>query len=130
MNNVPSNLQYTKDHEWVRVEGKQTTIGITDHAQRQLGEVVFVELPKVGDTFQQTEPMGSVESVKAVAEFYAPVSGKVNEVNKEVNDDPELVNTDPYGEGWLLKIQITDSSQLGQLLSADQYEQYIKEDES
>jgi len=130
MSNVPSDLQYTKEHEWVRVDGTQATIGITDHAQRQLGEVVFVELTKVGDTFQQTEPMGSVESVKAVAEFYAPVSGKVNEVNKEVNDDPELVNTDPYGEGWLLKIQITDSSQLGQLLSADQYEQYIKEDES
>ncbi|MBV9690580.1 MAG: glycine cleavage system protein GcvH [Ktedonobacteraceae bacterium] len=130
MSNVPSDLRYTKDHEWVRVEGTQATIGITDHAQKQLGDVVFVELPKAGDTFSLSDPMGSLESVKAVAEFYAPLSGKVNEINDAVNDEPELVNTDPYGEGWLVKIQIADSSQLSQLLSADQYKEYIKQDES
>jgi glycine cleavage system H protein len=128
MSKVPSDLQYTKDHEWVRVDGTQATVGITDHAQKQLGDIVFVELPKVGDTFSLADEMGSLESVKAVAEFYAPVSGKVTEINEAVNDEPELVNHDPYGEGWLVKIQITDSSQLSQLLSADQYEQYIKEE--
>ena len=130
MSNVPSDLQYTKDHEWVRVQGTQATIGITDHAQKQLGDVVFVELPKVGDTFSRGDAMGSIESVKAVAEFYAPVSGKINEINQDIIDEPELVNTDPYGDGWLLKIQITDSSQLSQLLTADQYKQYIQEEAS
>lgn len=125
--NIPSNLKYTKDHEWVRVEGNIATLGVTDFAQRQLGEVVFAELPKVGDVFDQNDPIGTIESVKAVTEFYAPLKGEVVEVNKEVSDDPEAVNNDPYGDGWLVKIKFSDSSALNALLSDQKYSEYIKE---
>ncbi|HKS42068.1 MAG TPA: glycine cleavage system protein GcvH, partial [Blastocatellia bacterium] len=100
MANTPEDLNYTKDHEWIRVQGDVATVGITDHAQRQLGDVVYVELPKAGDKFEASEPFGSVESVKAVSEIYMPLSGSVVEVNDSLNDEPERVNTDPYGDGW------------------------------
>lgn len=126
--NIPSNLKYTKDHEWVRVEGNIATVGITEYAQRQLGEVVYIELPTVGDRFEVTEPIGSVESVKAVSEFYSPITGEVVEVNQSVSDDPEALNDDPYGDGWLVKIKFGDSSGLKALLSDQQYDEYIKEE--
>jgi len=130
MVNTPEDLSYTKDHEWVRVKGELATAGITDHAQHQLGDVVYVELPKVGDRFEQTEPFGSVESVKAVSEIYMPVSGVVTEVNQALNDSPELVNQDPYGDGWMVVIKIDNPAQVDGLLSSIEYEDYIKEEAS
>ena len=130
MANTPEDLSYTKDHEWVRVKGEEATIGITDHAQNQLGDVVYVELPKVGDKFEASEPFGSVESVKAVSEIYMPLSGSVVRVNETLNDSPELVNEDPYGDGWMIAIKIENPSQVDGLLSAIEYEDYIKEEAS
>jgi glycine cleavage system H protein len=124
----PTDLQYTKDHEWVRISGGNATVGITDHAQKQLGDVVFVELPTVGDTLEATEPFGSIESVKAVSEAYMPVSGTISTVNETLNDDPELLNTDPYGEGWMITIKMT--SPPTDLMSAAEYESYIAEETS
>ncbi|WP_414518739.1 glycine cleavage system protein GcvH [Nostoc sp. PCC 9305] len=124
---IPSNLKYTREHEWVRVDGNIATLGVTDFAQRQLGEVVFAELPKVGDVFDQGDELGTIESVKAVAEFYTPLKGEIVEVNQAVSDDSELVNEDPYGEGWLVKIKFSDSSALNALLSDQKYSEYIKE---
>ncbi|MCI0488235.1 MAG: glycine cleavage system protein GcvH [Blastocatellia bacterium] len=128
MANIPEDLNYTKDHEWVRVEEKRATVGITDHAQNQLGDVVYVELPKVGDTFEVAEPFGSVESVKAVSEIYMPLGGTVAEVNDSLNDSPEQVNDDPYGDGWMIVIEIENLSQVDSLLNAAEYEDYIKEE--
>jgi glycine cleavage system H protein len=128
MANTPEDLSYTKDHEWVRVKGDQATVGITDHAQDQLGDVVYVELPKVGDKFEASEPFGSVESVKAVSEVYMPVSGSVVEVNESLNDSPEQVNEDPYGEGWMIRIKIDNPAQVDGLLTAAEYEDYVKEE--
>lgn len=130
MSNIPADLSYSKDHEWIRVEGGTGTLGITDHAQRQLGDVVFVELPNPGDRFSSGEPLGSVESVKAVSEVYMPVSGDIRETNSELADNPELLNDDPYGDGWLVRITVTDPAELGGLLTAAEYEAYIKEEES
>jgi glycine cleavage system H protein len=130
MANTPEDLSYTKDHEWVRVSGEQATVGITDHAQNQLGDVVYVELPKVGDSFEAAEPFGSVESVKAVSEIYMPLSGTVVEVNDALNDAPERVNEDPYGAGWMIKIRMDNASQVDALLTAAEYEDYIKEEAS
>ena len=130
MANTPEDLSYTKDHEWVRVKGEQATVGITDHAQNQLGDVVYVELPKVGDSFEAAEPFGSVESVKAVSEIYMPLSGTVVEVNDALNDAPERVNEDPYGTGWMIKIRMDNASQVDALLTAAEYEDYIKEEAS
>ncbi|QBD74716.1 glycine cleavage system protein GcvH [Ktedonosporobacter rubrisoli] len=130
MGKYPNDLKYSKEHEWVRVAGTQATLGITDYAQRQLGDVVFVELPKVGASFEQGRPIGNVESVKSVAEVYAPISGQISEVNDDLNDSPELVNDDPFGEGWLVKFKIKDSKQLAGLMTADQYEQFLAEAES
>ena len=115
MANTPEDLNYTKDHEWVRVKGDEATVGITDHAQNQLGDVVYVELPKVGDKFEASESFGSVESVKAVSEIYMPVSGAVIEVNNSLNDAPEQVNEDPYGEGWMIRIRIDNPAQVDAL---------------
>lgn len=126
MSNIPEELSYTKDHEWVRLKGDQATIGITDHAQHQLGDVVYVELPKTGDTFESSEPFGSVESVKAVSEIYMPVSGAVIEVNEALNDAPEKVNEDPYGTGWMIVIKMDEPAKADSLLSAIEYEDYIK----
>jgi glycine cleavage system H protein len=128
MANTPSDLRYSKDHEWIRIAGDQATIGVTDHAQQQLGEVVFVELPKVGDTFEATDPFGSVESVKAVSEVYTPVTGSVVEVNPALEGDPDLINTDPYGEGWIVKIKMSNPAEVNGLLTAAQYEAYLKDE--
>ena len=130
MANTPEDLSYTKDHEWVRVRGDQATIGITDHAQKQLGDVVYVELPKVGDKFEISEPFGSVESVKAVSEIYMPLTGTVSEVNHKLNDAPEMVNSDPYGEGWMIVIKMDNPAQVDGLLNSAEYEDYIKEEVS
>ncbi|MEU6666715.1 glycine cleavage system protein GcvH [Streptomyces sp. NPDC046727] len=123
---TPEDLKYTKDHEWVRVTGDTAHVGITDYAQKQLGDVVFVELPTVGDRLDASEPFGSVESVKAVTEVYMPLSGSVAEVNTALNDEPEMVNTDPYEDGWMIAIRLTDKGQLNNLLTAAQYEDFIK----
>jgi glycine cleavage system H protein len=130
MANTPEDLSYTKDHEWVRVQRDEATVGITDHAQKQLGDVVYVELPKAGDKFEAGEPFGSVESVKAVSEIYMPLSGSVVEVNESLNDEPERVNTDPYGDGWMIRMKMDNPSQVDGLLSSIEYEDYIKEEES
>ncbi len=126
MANVPENLHYSKDHEWVRVEGDIAVIGITDHAQEQLGDVVYVELPKTDEDFSAHESFGSVESVKAVSEIFTPVSGKVLEVNSSLNDEPEKVNQDPYGEGWMLKIKMSNSGEVDSLLTGAEYEDFTK----
>ena len=125
--NVPEELQYTRSHEWVRTEGDTATIGITDHAQDELGDIVFVELPEVGATFDAGDSFGTVESVKAVSDLYAPVGGEVVEVNEALNDSPEKINEDPYGDGWIIKLRVSDE---GDLLSASDYEQLLEEEES
>ena len=125
---VPGDLQYTKSHEWVRTEGDTATIGITDHAQDELGDVVFVELPDEGDTFDAGDSFGTVESVKAVSDLYVPVGGEVVEVNEVLNDSPEKINEDPYGEGWIVKLSVSDEGSA--LLSASEYEQFLEEEES
>ena len=126
MANVPENLHYSKDHEWVRVESDTAVVGITDHAQEQLGDVVYVELPKPGEDFAAHESFGSVESVKAVSEIFTPVSGKVAEVNEALNDEPEKVNQDPYGEGWMIKIKMSSRGQVDSLLTSAEYEDFTK----
>jgi glycine cleavage system H protein len=126
MANVPENLHYSKDHEWVRVEGDTAVIGITDHAQDQLGDVVYVELPKANEEFAAHESFGSVESVKAVSEIFTPISGKVTEVNESLNDEPEKVNQDPYGEGWMIKIKMSSRGEVDSLLTAAEYEDFTK----
>jgi glycine cleavage system H protein len=124
---VPSDLRYTKDHEWVRVEGQTATIGVTDFAANQLGDVVFVDLPAVGRSVDQFATFGVVESVKAVSDLYAPVSGEVVEVNAALAAKPELVNSDPFGEGWMIKVEIGDAAQVGELLDAAAYEKLTAE---
>jgi glycine cleavage system H protein len=123
--NIPEDLQYTKSHEWVRIEGDTATIGITDHAQDELGDVVFVELPEEGDTFDAGESFGTVESVKAVSDLYTPVGGEVVEVNSALEDAPENINEDPYGEGWIVKLRSTDEADL---LSSEEYEKVVEEE--
>ena len=126
MSNVPENLHYSKDHEWIRVEGGVGTIGITDYAQNSLGDVVYVELPKVGDSFEAHEPFGSVESVKAVSELFTPAAGEVVEVNETLQDAPERVNTDPYGDAWMIRLRLKNAGDVDSLLSAAEYEDYLK----
>lgn len=118
----PQDLRYTKDHEWIRVEGRRGVVGITSFAAEQLGDVVFVELPKVGASLEQGKSFGVVESVKTASDLYAPVSGTVTEVNPKLVDQPELVNQDPYGEGWMIELDVSDPSQVALLLTAEQYE--------
>ena len=122
---VPEDLQYTKSHEWVRTEGDTATIGITDHAQDELGDVVFVELPDEGATFDAGESFGTVESVKAVSDLYTPVDGEVVEVNSSLEDAPEKINEDPYGEGWIVKLRTSDEADL---LSPEEYEKVVEEE--
>ena len=122
----PPELKYTKEHEWVRVEGDSGTIGITDYAQDQLGDIVFVELPAVGAEISAAQKLGEIESVKAVSELFAPVSGEVTEANDGLADSPESVNDDPYGDGWLIKVRLSDAAELDKLLSADEYEAFIE----
>lgn len=121
----PSNFHYTKEHEWVRVEQDIAVCGITDHAQKELGDIVYVDLPKVGTQVEQGKSLGSVESVKAVSEVYAPVSGEVIEVNNELATAPEKLNQDPHGAAWLVKIRLSAPDEIKQLLSADDYEKYV-----
>jgi glycine cleavage system H protein len=125
--NVPEELQYTRSHEWVRTEGDIATVGITDYAQEELGDIVYVELPEEGATFEAGDSFGTVESVKAVSDLYSPVGGEVVEVNEALNDSPEKINEDPYGDGWIIKLRISDE---GDLLSASDYEQFLEEEES
>jgi len=119
--NIPQNLKYTKDHEWIKVEGNIGTIGITDFAQGELGDVVYVDIAPDISELTMGESFGTIEAVKTVSDMYAPVSGKVLELNKKLNDEPQLVNTDPYGEGWIIKVELSDASQLNDLLDAVAY---------
>lgn len=123
--NIPSNLRYTKDHEWIRVEGNEAFVGITDYAQSELGEIVFVDINTQGETIGQDETFGSIEAVKTVSDLNMPVSGEVLEVNEAINDQPELVNNDPYGEGWMIKIRLADPAELDTLLNAAGYQALI-----
>lgn len=122
---VPVDLSYTSEHEWIRVEGNIATVGITDWAQGELGDIVFVELPGVGDDVRRSEPFGTIEAVKAVSDMYAPLSGKVVEVNTALEDDPMIINGDPYEAGWMVKIELIDNTELEQLLDAGGYTQLI-----
>jgi len=124
----PDELKYTEEHEWVAVEGDIATIGISDFAQSQLGDVVFVELPEVGDDLEAGKPFGVVESVKAVSDIYSPLSGEVVEINEELPDAPETLNTSPYEDGWLIKLRLSNPEELDDLLDADSYQELIKED--
>lgn len=124
----PKELKYIKTHQWIRAEGEIGTIGITDYAQDQLGEVVFVELPEVGTSVKKEEIFGSIESVKAVSDLYSPVDGEVKEINEELDDNPKLVNEDPYTKGWMIKVEIADPAQLNGLLSAKDYQDALKEE--
>lgn len=121
----PEDLKYTKDHEWIRVENNIGTVGITDHAQSELGDVVFVDIPSDLTEVKKGEAFGTIEAVKTVADIYAPVSGKILEINTSVNDKPEIVNKDPYGAGWLVKIELTNPEELNDLLSVEEYKQLI-----
>jgi len=121
----PGNLKYTKEHEWVRLEGDTAYVGITDHAQDELGDVVYVELPQVGRTLAQEEAFAVVESVKAVSDIYAPVSGEVVSVNEKLNDEPELINQSPYEDGWIAVLKTSDAAQADQLMDANDYEAFV-----
>ena len=125
---VPAELRYSKEHEWVRVEGDIATVGITDHAQEQLGDLVYLELPKVGTAVRQFEKLGEIESVKAVSDLFSPVSGEVTERNEEAAKSPELVNQDPYGRGWLVRLTLSDASEVDKLLTAEQYEEIVAQE--
>lgn len=124
--NFPEELKYTKEHEWIRVNGDGTaTVGITDFAQSELGDIVFVELEPEGSEFDQDEVFGTVEAVKTVSELFSPVSGEIVEINNELEDDPELVNSDPYGQGWMVKIKLSDPSELDRLLTQSEYQEIV-----
>jgi len=125
----PEDLKYSREHEWVLVEGSVATVGITDFAQDKLGDIVFVELPAVGDKVTKDEAMGVVESVKAVSDVYAPVSGVVAEVNDDLPDSPDMINEDPFGDGWMVKIQMADPTDLDDLLDSEAYERFVAEQE-
>ena len=124
--NIPAELKYTREHEWIKDNGDGTvTIGITDFAQSELGDIVFVELEPEGSEFDRDEVFGTVEAVKTVSELYAPLSGEITEINEDLEEDPELVNNNPYGDGWMVKIKMSDSAELDDLLSAEEYEEVI-----
>ena len=123
--NIPQDLKYTKDHEWIKIDGSNATIGITDFAQSELGDIVYVDISSVGQEVKQHDVFGTVEAVKTVSDLYMPVSGKVTEFNKSLESGPEKVNSDPYGEGWMVKISITRAGEVNDLLSADQYKELI-----
>ena len=123
--NVPAELKYTKEHEWIRVEGEEAYVGITDYAQSQLGDILFVEVETEGDNLEAGDTFGSIEAVKTVSDLYMPVAGEVLEFNSELEDQPDLVNKDPYGKGWIIKVKIEDEAQLDGLLNADAYKASI-----
>ncbi|GGJ10241.1 glycine cleavage system H protein [Alicyclobacillus cellulosilyticus] len=127
MSHIPSNLKYSKEHEWVRVEGNRAVIGITDFAQSELGDIVFVDLPQAGSTVQAGSTFGSVESVKTVSDLFAPVSGRVVRVNESLADRPEQVNEDPYGSGWMIEVEMDDPTELDQLLDAEGYQAHTSD---
>jgi len=123
--NTPSELKYTKDHEWIKVEGETATIGITDYAQGELGDIVFVDVDTVDDDLNEGDVFGSVEAVKTVSDLFLPIPGTVLEVNAELEDQPELLNTDPYGKGWIIKLKVAENADFTQLLSAEQYQEVV-----
>ncbi len=125
--NVPGNILYTKEHEWIKIEGKIGTIGITDHAQSALGDITFIDLPAAGKSFKQTDALSAVESVKAASDIFAPMSGKVIKVNEELKKKPEIINQSPYDKGWLACIEISDEKEKSALLNAAAYSEYLKE---
>jgi glycine cleavage system H protein len=122
---IPTKLKYTKEHEWVKVEDNIVTVGITDYAQGELGDIVFVEMPRLNSEVKTEQPFGTIEAVKAVSDMFAPVSGKVIAINEILEDDPMIINRDPYGEGWMIKIELSDPAQIDKLLSADDYRQIV-----
>lgn len=122
---VPENLKYTKEHEWVKVEGDLATIGITDHAQSELGDIIFLEFPDLNQNITKDEPFGTIEAVKTVADLFGPISGNVTKINENLEDSPEKVNSDPYGEGWIVKVSIKDSVELDELMNFEQYRELI-----
>lgn len=126
---APSGLKYSKEHEWVFTEESVATVGISDHAQEKLGEIVYVELPAIGDTVSKDDPFGVVESVKAVSDIYAPISGTVVAINQDLAESPEIINEDPYGDGWLIKVKMSDTDDLQDLMNGDEYEEMIAEEE-
>lgn len=123
--NFPDNLKYTKDHEWIKIDGDTATVGITDFAQSELGDIVFVEIETAGEELEKEEVFGSVEAVKTVSDLFMPLTGEVLEVNEKIDEQPELVNTDPYGDGWLIKMRIANSAEVDSLLSAAEYQEVI-----
>ena len=122
---LPQNLKYTKEHEWVKIDDDLLIVGITDHAQSELGDIIFIEFPDLNQVISKDEPFGTIEAVKTVADLFAPVSGKIIEINQDLEDNPELVNSDPYGEGWIVKITDFDKSQLDALLDSNNYKEII-----
>ena len=125
----PKDLRYTKEHTWARVEEGKCYVGITDYAQDQLGEIVYVDLPELGDSLDQNDTFGVVESVKAVNDLFSPVSGEIVEVNKALEDEPEIINSDPYGDGWIIAVMMASEDELGGLLTAEEYKEMVKEEE-
>lgn len=123
--NIPSELKYTREHEWIKLEGDTATVGITDFAQGELGDIVFVELPKVGESAQYMKPFGTIEAVKAVSDLFAPISGKIIDVNQALDSDPMIINRDPYKGGWIIKVKISDKSQIEQLLDSNSYKNIL-----
>ena len=123
--NLPNDLKYTKEHEWVRIDDNILTVGITDHAQSELGDIIFIEFPELNQMISKDEPFGTIEAVKTVADLFGPVSGKVIEINEALEDSPDLVNSDSYGQGWIVKITYTDQSQLDDLLDSETYKELI-----
>lgn len=123
--NIPDSLKYTKDHEWVKIEGDKATVGITEFAQKELGDIVYVEIETEGQTVKEHDIFGTVEAVKTVSDLFMPISGSVDEVNPELEGSPELVNSDPYGKGWMIKITISDTSEINSLLSSEEYKNLI-----
>lgn len=124
----PKELKYHKEHAWVKVEGNRVLIGITEHAQEELGDIVYVELPERGTDAEQDESFGTVESAKAISELFSPISGRVLDINEDLSDQPELINDDPYDSGWMVEVEMSDPSELNNLLSSDQYKKYIEEE--
>jgi len=126
MANIPDNLFYTKEHEWAKIEGRIATVGISDYAQSALGDITFIELPKIGDELEQSKVLGNIESVKAASDVYAPLSGKVTKVNEGIIDSPELINQSPYEDGWLTIIELKDESEKSNLMNASDYKEYVE----
>ena len=122
---LPQDLKYTKEHEWLKIDGDTATIGITDHAQGELGDIIFIEFPEIGQEIEMDEPIGTIEAVKTVADLFGPINGCVTEINESLEDNPEHVNEDAYGSGWILKMAISDPSELDALLSATQYTEWV-----